>query len=153
MILQIMDSLKTMTVKAMKKEFRTKVPYLIQSISKDFSQETMFVNSSFVIFMVLISCWRVTILSLQYEIQVRPHLSRLLSSQRVLFPPLQAKIRQLASKPMAKMQLTDCPKELELLYVAMTELNEIEKCSLPVSGDQIHFQWGSLPQRLGCGLG
>lgn len=55
----------------------------------------MFANSSFVIFMVLISCWCVSILSLQYEIQVRPHLCRLLSSRRVLFPPFQVIIRLL----------------------------------------------------------
>lgn len=42
--------------------------------------------------MVLISCWCVTILSLQYEIQVRPHLCHLFSSKRVLFSPLQVTI-------------------------------------------------------------
>lgn len=105
--------------------------------------------------MVLISCWCVTILSLQYKIPVRPHLCRLFSSQRALLPPLQAKIRPLGSKSQWRRCSSQTPKQLELLpvHVATTELNEIERCSLPASGDPIHFESGQLASETGLWMG
>ena len=64
----------------------TEGPQPVCGIRKDFSEEIVFANSSFTVFIVLISCWQVTIFSLQCEIQVRPHLCSPLWRRRVVFP-------------------------------------------------------------------
>lgn len=57
----------TTAVSATKDEFMAlynKGPHLVWGKIKDFSEKTMCANSSFILFMVLIYCWHVTILSL-----------------------------------------------------------------------------------------
>lgn len=57
----------TTAVSATKDEFRAlynKGPHLVWGKIKDFSEKTVHAKSSFIVFMVLIYCWHVTILSL-----------------------------------------------------------------------------------------